>query len=89
MCSLHRREYGVVIGPDFGYVPGSHSGRDEYHGNGSPMGQDIAATVGRQMKTIMALGVMLVTLGALMASPVMADPYLEGSIESPREGSRR
>jgi hypothetical protein len=52
------------------------------------MGQDIAANGGhrerrvRQMKTIMALGVVLVALGSLMAPPAMADPDLEGSIEA-------
>ncbi len=34
------------------------------------------------MKTIMALGVVLVALGSLMPPPAMADPDLEGTIEA-------
>ena len=48
------------------------------------MGQNIAANTDHRekdrvdrMKTIMALGVVLVALGSLMAPPAMADPDLE------------
>ena len=34
------------------------------------------------MKTVMALAVLLVAVGSLMAPPAMADPDLEGSIEA-------
>jgi len=43
-------ENEVVIDPDFSYLPGRPSGRDEHHANGGPMGQDIAANRGHREK---------------------------------------